>query len=736
MLEDVPAPSAPQQDLPSGVLGEDWSHRLSRDLSCIYRFDGVVSWVSGRWEEELGLPADVMIGTDFAELIHPEDVELSMALFQVAVNGDERTQHLENRHRTADGEYRHLVWSWVVDPVAKLLYAIARDVTEQKVADLRLAESEAQYRLMAEHSSDAITVSSRAGVFDYVSPAGHSVFGWRPQEMVGREIYEFIHSDDVEGLRVSLHHLLSDPSVSMISARFRRSDGTYRWLESTGRQIRDRNTGDLLAVIGNTRDVTTRRTEQDALTVQAQTDPLTGTANRTVLMDRMQGALLRLDRTPGTVAVLLLDLDRFKRVNDSLGHRAGDEVLVASAERLVAACRPTDSVARYGGDEFVVLAEGLTSAEDVHELAERLVAALREPFQVTGPMPGDDEQILLLTVSVGVAVTTRADHLVGDLMQEADLALYRAKDRGRDRHELFDDELQARALRRLGTQRTLRRALAAQDMYLLYQPIVRISDGRVLGAEGLLRVRDGAGGVLSPGEFRTVAEETGLIRDLDAWMLRQTLADQVTFLAADESVFVGVNLSYRNVSDGRLAEWITSALADAGLPGSALRVELTERALLDTAGPSVAGVQRLRNAGVKVGLDDFGTGYSSLSSLQRLPLDFLKIDRSLVQDAVPGSRQAAIIRAVVGLAHAYDLEVIAEGVESAEQLTGLEQVGCDGGQGWLFSHPLEAADYRRLLLTQCRSARTSAVSGDAEALDPPTGVQETAYPLRRTVGSA
>ena len=720
--------SAPPPTPPPGAIGHDWFHRLSRDPTCIFGFDGVVRWVSGSWQDELGLPASALLGRHFADLVHPEDVDVSSAALQLALRGEDRTNHLENRCRAADGEYRWLHWSWAADPEVQLLYAVARDVTDRKLADMRLANSEARYRLMAEHSSDAITVSSREGIFDYVSPAGKSVFGWRPEEMVGREVYQFIHPDDVEGLRTSFKHILFDPNVSTISARFRRADGSYRWLESTARQIRDRHTGELLAVIGNTRDVTERRTAQDALEVQAQTDPLTGTANRTLLTDRMRGALLRLERTPGTVAVLLLDLDRFKDVNDSLGHRAGDEVLVAAAERLVAACRPTDSVARYGGDEFVVLAEGLSSAEDVHELADRLVAVLREPFQVSGSMPGD-EQRLLLTVSVGVAVTTRSEHLIDDLMQEADLALYRAKDRGRDRHELFDSDLQARAQRRLDTRRNLRRALVEQDMYLLYQPIVRIGDGRVLGAEGLLRIRDGGGGELVPAEFLTVAEDTGLIHQLDAWVLQQILLDQKSFRAADPSVFVGINLSYRNVADGRFAEAITTGLINAGLPGTSLRVELTERALLDTAGPSVAGVQRLRNAGVRVGLDDFGTGHSSLSTLQRLPLDFLKVDRSIVQNAVPGSRQAAIMRAIIGLAHALDLEVVAEGIESAEQLTAVQQTGCDTGQGWLFSHPLKAADYRGLLLSQ-RGRPLARATGYHKRLEPPVGIEPTTYSLR------
>lgn len=696
-------PLDPVDRLPDpGVAANEMFRRLARDLTCVCAVDGVLHWLSKSWHDELGYrPAD-LVGRSLLDLLHPDDVALFSSGLSAA-SAIEAIPGLETRLRTAHGEYRWLLWNWATDPTGTLLYTVARDITDRKGAQVELAASEARYRLLTEHSTDAITVSNRDGRFDYVSPAGESVFGWMPTEMLGREVYDYIHPEDLDRVRSALRGLLSDARVLTIAARLRRSDGTYRWLESTGRQIRDRHTGELVAVIGNTRDVTDRMTAQDALLLQAQTDPLTGMANRTAFMQRSKHALLRLARNPGAVAVLLLDLDRFKSVNDSLGHHVGDDVLVSVADRLVAACRPTDSVARLGGDEFVVLAEGLVSPDGVHHLAERFVAVLREPFEISGPMHGD-RQALPLTVSVGVAVTTSADANADDLLKEADLALYRAKDRGRNRHELYDEELQARTRHRLDTHQLLLRALADDNLYLRYQPIVRIGDGRVIGAEGLLRVRDNDGVELTAGDFLAVAEDTGLIRSVDTWVLRQALVDQAAFRQSDPGVFVCINVSYRSASDGSFADWIAAALAAAGLPGSSLRVELTERTLRDADGTSVAGVQRLRNTGVRVGLDDFGTGSSSLSALQRIPLDFLKIDKEIVQGAMQGTRQAQIVGAIVRMAQALDLEVIAEGVESEQQHAAVRALGCESGQGWFFGQPMPAADYR-LLLASALSAR-------------------------------
>lgn len=678
-----------------GPVASETFRRLARDLTSICTADGTVRWLSDTWLEVLGHEPSGLVGRSLLDLIHPDDVA-AVTSGLAAARPELALLAAETRLRTANGDYRWLSWEWTTDPGDGLRYAVARDITDRKHTQVALAASEARHRLLTEHSTDAITVSDRDGRFDFVSPAGTNVFGWTPAEMIGRHALDFIHPGDTERVRGILRGLLRDPQVRTIAARFRTADGSFRWLETTGQQVRDRYSDELIAVIGSTRDVSDRMTGQDVLRLQAQTDPLTGTANRSTLRERSRRAVARLARTPGLVAVLLLDLDRFKNVNDSLGHHVGDEVLVAVADRLLAASRPTDSVARLGGDEFVVLAEGLGSPADVHHLAERFVTTLREPFEISGPVPGE-RQALPLTVSIGVAVTTSAERDVDDLMKEADLALYRAKDRGRNRHEMYDEEMQARTRHRLGTHRMLRRAIADKNLYLHYQPIVRVSDGRVIGGEGLLRVRDERGLELTAADFLAVAEDTGLIRGVDTWVLHQTLADQAHFRQVDPNVFVGINLSHRSASDGLFADRITGALATAGLPGESLRVELTERALLDFGGPSVAAIQRLRNAGVRVGLDDFGTGSSSLSILERIPLDFLKIDKAVVHSARPGSRPGQILAAIVRMAQALDLEVIAEGVESEQQYAAVQAVGCDCGQGWYFGQPVPAADFSRLL---------------------------------------
>ncbi|MEJ7702782.1 MAG: diguanylate cyclase [Geodermatophilaceae bacterium] len=412
-----------------GDSPEEAFRRLFRDLACICGFDGTLHWVSPNWTEVLGhLPSDPL-SRRYLTYIHPEDREATLTAIRGAASSLRLLDHLENRVVTPDGSYRWLQWSHEVDHEAETIYAVARDITERKHTELRLAASEARYRLLADHSTDAITVSSSEGAFTYVSPSGREIFGWEPEQLIGKDIYTFIHADDVEGLRASLSAMLSDPGVVTLVARFRRADDSYRWLESTGQQILDPDTGELTAVIGNTRDITERQRVQADLLRQAVTDPLTGVANRILLMDRMRGALLRLDRAPGLVAVVMLDLDRFKGVNDTLGHDAGDAVLIEAARRLQSVCRVSDSVARLGGDEFVVLAEGLSTVEDVDGLARRLGGVLREPFHVDRAGDGRAHS-RVVTASIGIAMTGWHAHRPEDLMRGADLALYRAKSGG------------------------------------------------------------------------------------------------------------------------------------------------------------------------------------------------------------------------------------------------------------------------------------------------------------------
>ncbi|MBW3668996.1 MAG: EAL domain-containing protein [Actinobacteria bacterium] len=425
---------------------------------------------------------------------------------------------------------------------------------------------------------------------------------------------------------------------------------------------------------------------------QATHDALTGLPNRTLVIDRLTHALARARRRPGALAVLFVDLDRFKVVNDSLGHSVGDEVLMQIAQRLLAAVRPGDTVARLAGDEFVVVCEDVANESDVLLLADRVAQAVAAPI----PLYGRDA---IITASIGIALAapdTRAE----DLLRDADVAMYRAKERGRARLELFDEAMRTRMLERLEIEHALRRALAHHEFVLHYQPTVSLRTGRIISVEALLRWPDPDRGLVMPDEFIPIAEENGLIVPLGRWALEEACRQ----LAAWRSEYpdcadlqVSVNLSARQFAAPDLVPSVAAALRDAGLPPSRLWLEITESVLMDEAEATIETLQALRGLGVHLSIDDFGTGYSSLSYLKRFPVDVLKIDRSFVDGLGADAEDEAIVTAVVRLAHALDLQVVAEGVETGAQLAELRRLGCNAVQGYYFAHPQPASEMGEML---------------------------------------
>lgn len=521
---------------------------------------------------------------------------------------------------------------------------------------------QAMLRLVAEGVSDLQTVVSAAGEYRFVSAVGAASFGWGPADLIGEREASFAHPDD-EALVANSHRALLEGGIGSVTTvrRFRCKDGTYRWTESRSR--RDVSTGEPL-VVSSLRDITDRRDSELDLKHRAATDPLTGIANRTVFLDRLRHALRRLDRHTGYVAVLFLDLDRFKFINDSVGHAVGDGMLAQMAERLLQVLRPQDTLARLGGDEFAVVAEDLVSAEDAVALGHRIVEAGRRPFLV-----GDEQ--LVCTTSAGVAVTMDGGHSAEGLLQEADLALYRAKDRGRDRVDVFDEDLRARAVGRLGTERMLRRAIDEDRLQVAYQPIIDLASGCTVAAEALVRIWDRDHGELITAQaFIEVAEETGLLGPIDDWVLGQVLDQAAVWrdrIAGHGFGDIALNVTARHLADAGFAQSVIDDLDARHLLPGCLQVEVTERILMEASNSAMNALKVLRAVGVRVGLDDFGTCYSSLSYLRIFPLDFVKIDRSFITDLAHGDKAAAIVGSVIDLSHALGLTVVAEGVETASQ---------------------------------------------------------------------
>ncbi len=625
-------------------------------------------------------------------LIHPDDYDRVLQMGQ-EVQQTRLPQQMVVRVMHADGGYR-LHWNQcdvALDDAGEVahLWGTAQDITGREQFAEALAASEQHFRVAFDNAPIGMSmiglVGETRGHYLRANDAFCRMLGYDAHEIPSLSLAALTHVDDVERDTELFQRILDGETRSVaFEKRFRHRDGrtVFAWLTSAVAQDAQ---GEPLYLISHALDVTERRKEQAELERLALTDTLTGLANRTLLNDRLDQALARLHRESSCAALLMLDVDRFKLVNDSLGHQVGDALLVEVASRIEAVTRADATVARLGGDEFVVLAEGLRSPSEAHAVAVRLLKVLRQPYVLA---PGADS--IVATVSIGISVAESADRTPSDLYREADLALYRAKDAGRDQYALFDDALRAKAVARLESEGLLRRAVTEDLLIPLYQPIIDLTDGRIIGMEVLARIKDPERGLVVPAHFIDVAEETGLIVEVDARMFELAVG-QFARWSTTEGVSLrrmSVNVSARSLEDPSFVDRLRRALAWYDVAGSSIRVELTERSLL-TTNPAVRdSLRRITELDMAVGLDDFGTGYSALAYLQRFHLHFLKIDRSFVSRLGQSSRDDAVVAAVIDLAHAHDLLVIAEGVETTVQLDRLRSMSCDRAQGYLMGKPM------------------------------------------------
>ncbi|PLS87591.1 MAG: GGDEF domain-containing protein [Actinobacteria bacterium] len=578
-----------------------------------------------------------------------------------------------------------------------MILASARDVTERNRAEEKLRESEERFRSLVQNASDLITVLAADGTVLYESPAIEGMLGYGPEDLIGKNALDLIHPDDAPRVMRAFSRLSEERGANpYVEYRFRRADGSWRHLESSGANLLEEPS--VGGIVVNTRDVTERKTLEERLKHQALHDPLTGLPNRALLLDRLGHALDRADRTEACVAVLFLDLDDFKVVNDSLGHEAGDDLLVAAARRLETCLRPGDTLARLGGDEFVVLLEDVGGRGEATGVATRIAEALREPFLL-----GAHEEAFV-SVSIGVALTSggedRTGSLPDDLLRWADVAMYDAKRKGKAHHAVFDPSMDARALERLRLGADLRRAAERGEFRVHYQPEVELSTGRVVGFEALMRWEHPEQGLVPPGRFIPVAEETGMIIPIGRWVLEEACRQAKKWCEGRPNgppLAMSVNLSARQFAHPDLARDVARALGESGLDPGCLVLEITESAVMEDARSTIDTLEELESLGVGLAIDDFGTGYSSLSYLRRFPVDYLKIDRSFVDGIEEDSGDAVLVSGIVDLAHALGLSVVAEGVETEGQLGLLRGMGCDLAQGYHFSRPMPGEEADTLL---------------------------------------
>jgi diguanylate cyclase (GGDEF)-like protein/PAS domain S-box-containing protein len=568
-----------------------------------------------------------------------------------------------------------------------------------------LSRSEERYALAVRAANDGIWDWDLAADRIYFSPRWHEILG--RGECADDEDpgvwFDLVHADDLLRLRAAIDAHLAGQTPHLLSQhRMRHSDGSWRWVLTRGLAIRDVD-GSATRMAGSLSDITDRLAAERQLQHDALHDGLSGLPNRALFMDRVDQVMQRARRAPGVgCAVLYLDIDRFKLVNDSLSHAVGDHLLVALAGRIAGVLRPGDTVARIGGDEFTMLLDGITNGDEAMLIAERVQRALADPFAVDG-------HDLFVTASVGISLSGR-DTNSQELIRNADIAMYDAKRRGRARCAIFDQSMHQRVVDRLARQNELRQAVEQSLLPIHYQPIIDLATGRISGLEALVRWPVGWPEV-APLDFIPIAEETGVIGPLGLHVLRTALATLAGWRRAGlvgDDVQMSVNVSGRQLDDPALPQNVRAAIAAAGLPGDALRLELTESTLMQEPQRMRGIIREVCASGVGLHLDDFGTGYSSLAALHQFPVDALKIDRSFVASIDSGSGSDVIVRSTIALAHSLGLRVIAEGIENKRQLQRLRTLGCEYGQGYLFSPPL-CCDDAEVLLASWRTGEIAAL---------------------------
>jgi diguanylate cyclase (GGDEF)-like protein/PAS domain S-box-containing protein len=567
--------------------------------------------------------------------------------------------------------------------------AVERVTLTQEVIRQR---GQALFRTLVRNTSDAILIIGDDGVVAYATPSAAAIFG--DVEVEGNRLEDLVDPETRADVARVMDLILAGITAGThgFLLRIERLDGRDAVLEVRSSDLRgDRTVGGMVLTL---RDVTEQHQLEQELKHQAYHDALTGLPNRVLFAERVADALDHARRTERTVGVLFVDLDDFKVVNDTMGHGTGDELLAAVAGRLAASVRPSDTAARLGGDEFALLIDDAPDAETVEVFAERIVAAFTGPFTLS-----DAEVIATATVGVATSVdTTDAD----ELLRHADLALYAAKTAGKRRWRSYQPVLSAGMLRRREVQAALEDALKNSEFTLAYQPIVTLDTGQIDGFEALIRWPHPQWGMMLPGQFITLAEETGHIVPLGDWVLRQALSDMVQWrrrmeAPLDGGPHVSVNVSARQFRDPGFVDGVRQALLESGLPPSALLLELTESVLLGDNDRIGAELEELKEIGVRLAIDDFGTGYSSLSYLLQLPINVLKIDKSFVTGIAASWRQYALVEGIVRLAGTLEVEVIAEGIETETERELLAGMGCQYGQGYLLSVPVEATKAEALL---------------------------------------
>lgn len=649
----------------------------------------------------LGYSAEELLQRTAREISHPEDRDAATAERMRMLAGEIDTLSVEKRYLRKDGG---TVWVTLTASVvhsasgaSEYEVAVYEDITQRKAVEEALKESEARHRAVIENAAEGLIILDADGRIISTNSSAERILGLHKDQLIGTVLgaaeYSAFREDGspwpVE-TRPAVTTLRTGEPQSNVVMGHRKPGGSLIWISINSRplgRVGDRPSGVVISFI----DVTEQRSFEERLTFLAQNDTLTGLPNRALLLDRLGQALTRAARRHSVVGVMLFDLDRFKEINDSLGHSAGDAVLREVAGRVRRALRDADTVARLGGDEFCVVLEDCDGRERLAITASKLQRLFDEPIAAEG-------REIFAAISIGLAAYPEDGDSIEDLIKHADTAMYDAKRDGGNAHRFYSRDRHSRPADRLHVGAALRRAIDRNELVLHYQPQIEIGTGRPVGVEALLHWRHPELGMLPPKEFIHIAEETGLIVPIGEWVLKTACAEARAWQQAGlPHLTVGINLSARQFRDAQLIGKIAATLAVTGLGPRHLELEITETVIMSETGHTINVLTRLADLGVRVSIDDFGTGYSSLAYLKRFPVHKLKIDRAFVRDIQNSRDDAAIAQAIITLAKTLDLGVVAEGVETSEQLAFLANLGCDQYQGFYFSSALPAKELIELL---------------------------------------
>jgi diguanylate cyclase (GGDEF)-like protein/PAS domain S-box-containing protein len=620
--------------------------------------------------------------------------ERDRAHFQTVVEEVDFVRDYEVELRRRDGTIIHALLSSTVrrDHLGQVVgyHGIIHDITRRKEAEQALRESEERYALAVRGANDGIWDWDIPANTIYVSPRWRAMVGLPEDDAIMAPEYwlERVHPDDREAMIAEIQaHLRGEVPLLEHEYRVLHENGHYLWVLSRGLTVRD-YTGAAYRMAGSLTDITSRKVAEERLLHGAFHDTLTGLANRALFMDRL-GRLVERGRrrTDDLFALLFLDLDRFKLINDRHGHLVGDQLLTGIARRLENCIRPGDTAARLGGDEFAILLADVEHLGDATRVADRILRELELPFPV-------GEQHVSTTASIGITVSSSGYERPDDVLRDADIALYRAKALGRGRHKVFDLAIHAQTIARLELETDLSQAIGNGELQLLFQPVIALDTGKITGFEALLRWDHPAQGILLPKDFIAIAEDTGLIISIGAWVLRKACRQLQQWLQSypnEAGLDIHINLSGKQFAHPSLVADIRAILHETAIAPGYLTIELSESVLMEDAETAIEICRRLKALGLRLCIDDFGTGYSSLSYLHHFPTDALKIDRSFITRIGANDQNLELVRTIVTLARNLGMATIAEGIETPEQLTHLRALGCRIGQGYLFEGPITAA---------------------------------------------